>query len=145
VLRAPWGQPPGSERDGEDEAAVHLMLADADGEALAVGRLHRLDGHTGQIRYMAVAPAWRGQGLGRRLLAALEARALALGLRRIVLDAREAAAGFYLRHGYRPLGPGHVLFGTIRHVRMEKRLATGAEPGNGTVSAAGSTQRQTGF
>lgn len=101
---------------------MHLMLVDAAGEALAVGRLHRLDGHTGQIRYMAVAPAWRGQGLGRRLLAALEARALALGLRRIVLDAREAAAGFYLRHGYRPLGPGHVLFGTIRHVRMEKRL-----------------------
>jgi len=70
-----------------------------------------------------LAPRARGQGLGRRILAALEGRARALGLRRIVLDAREEAAGFYLRHGYRVLGRGHLLFGVIPHLRMEKRLA----------------------
>jgi len=123
VLRAPWGRPRGSERDAEDARAVHLMIAAPDGTALAVGRLHRVDGATGQIRYMAVAPRARGQGLGRRILAALEGRARALGLRRIVLDAREEAAGFYLRHGYRVLGRGHLLFGAIPHLRMEKRLA----------------------
>jgi len=128
VLRAPWGRPRGSERDAEDARAVHLMIAAADGTALAVGRLHRLDEATGQVRYMAVAPHARGRGLGRRMLAALEDRARALGLRRIVLDAREAAAGFYLRHGYRVLGEGHVLFGTIRHLRMEKALGPEARP-----------------
>ncbi len=102
---------------------MHLMVAAPDGTALAVGRLHRLDDVTGQIRYMAVAPHARGRGLGRRMLFALEDRARTLGLRRLVLDAREAAAGFYLRHGYRALGEGHVLFGTIRHLRMEKLLA----------------------
>lgn len=125
VLRAPWGRPPGSERDPEDHGALHLMLEDDQGRALAVGRLHRLDAERGQIRYMAVVPEARGRGLGRRILEALEQRARGLGLRRIVLDAREEALGFYLRHGYRALGPGHVLFGSIRHVRMEKALAPG--------------------
>jgi putative acetyltransferase len=43
---------------------------------------------------MYVSPVVRGKGLGRRLLAALEAEALALGVRRLVLETgvRQAAA-----------------------------------------------------
>ncbi len=40
ILRQPWGQPRGSERDSEDDSAFHLLLMDAAGKALACGRLH---------------------------------------------------------------------------------------------------------
>jgi ribosomal protein S18 acetylase RimI-like enzyme len=40
----------------------------------------------------------------------------------IVLDAREAAVGFYRRNGYEAVGEGHVLFGEVRHSKMRKRL-----------------------
>src|SRR5438105_3131573 len=39
VLRQPWGQPRGSERDSEDKSAFHLFLTDPAGKALACGRL----------------------------------------------------------------------------------------------------------
>ena len=38
ILRQPWGQPRGSERDSEDDSAFHLLLMDAAGKALACGR-----------------------------------------------------------------------------------------------------------
>ena len=51
---------------------------------------------------MYVSPAERGKGLGRRLVAALEAEARALGVRRLVLETgvRQAAAlGLYRAAG----------------------------------------------
>ena len=41
VLREPWGQIKGSERDKDDEVSHHRMIIDeATGVAVAVGRLH---------------------------------------------------------------------------------------------------------
>ena len=57
VLRAPWGQAPGSERDELEAGSFHQMVTSADGEVLAVGRLHRLDDGRAQVRYMAVSPS----------------------------------------------------------------------------------------
>ena len=129
MLRAPWGQPPGSERDELEASAWHRLAALADGSVIACGRLHRDPAapDTGVLRYMAVDPAWRGRGVGSALLAALEAAARQAGLSRLRLAAREAAVPFYRRHGYRPLGPGHTLFGEVRHVRMQKSLTGGPE------------------
>src|SRR5215211_5987960 len=73
VLRAPWGEPPGSERDELEEAAEHAFIQNDDGEPLAVGRLHFNSPEEAQIRYMAVAEPSRGQGLGRRIVKHLEA------------------------------------------------------------------------
>ncbi|NIR61052.1 MAG: GNAT family N-acetyltransferase [Gammaproteobacteria bacterium] len=122
ILRAPWHQPRGSERDALDAQAIHLMACLADRVPVGVGRLHLVAPGEARIRYMAVAPAQRGLGIGRRLLAALEGRARTAGVRRIRLEAREAAVEFYRRHGYRAAGPGHVLYGRIRHRRMDKTL-----------------------
>ncbi|RMG57594.1 MAG: GNAT family N-acetyltransferase [Gammaproteobacteria bacterium] len=122
ILRAPLGLPPGSERDAEDETALLVVACRSDGRVVGTGRLHPVDDGTGQIRYMAVAEDCRGQGVGARLLAALEAAALEQGLKRIVLNARENVAGFYARFGYRQLAPGPLLYGKIPHLRMEKYL-----------------------
>src|SRR5438552_17875043 len=75
VLRQPWGQPRGSERDSEDKSAFHLFLTDPAGKALACGRSHFNAPEEAQIRYMAVAANARGCGYGSRILDALEAQA----------------------------------------------------------------------
>ena len=75
ILRAPWQQPPGSERDDLEAQAYHLMLLNPDGEIAAVGRLHQLEQGGARIRYMAVAAEYQGRGAGSKVLAALEMQA----------------------------------------------------------------------
>jgi GNAT superfamily N-acetyltransferase len=122
ILRKPWAQPPGSERDEFEDRSIHLMVRGPDGTPLGVARLHFSTARRAHVRYMAVEERHRGRGIGTWLLRALEERARIAGATVIVLNARESAAGFYRRHGYRKLGPAHTLFGTIRHIRMQKRL-----------------------
>lgn len=122
VLRAPWGQPRGSERDDLDEVAWHRIAVDTDRRVIGVGRLQRLDALTGQIRYMAIDPVSERKGIGSQILQALESAARHEGLRVVRLNAREGAVPFYAHHDYRMLEPSHVLFGEIRHVLMEKTL-----------------------
>lgn len=121
VLREPWGQPPGSERDELDPESIHVSLWDGE-LPVAGGRLHFNSPLEGQVRYMAVEPKWQGKQLGSRILGLLETRALAAGAHKVVLNAREEAAGFYVKHGYQVTGPAGLLFGSIPHLRMEKPL-----------------------
>lgn len=122
ILRAPWGQPPGSERDPLDECSTHVMAVNSAHEPLGVGRLHFNSISEGQIRYMAVATNHQRSGIGTLILETLETRARLLGATSIVLDARETAIGFYRKRGYVPTGPGHMLFRQIAHVQMCKRI-----------------------
>lgn len=121
VLREPWGQPRGSERDDLDSRSFHAALWDGD-DAIAAGRLHLNSPAEAQVRYMAVDPSRQGQGLGSRILGILEARAVEIGATSIVLNAREEAAGFYRRHAYEKIGSAGLLFGSILHLRMRKQI-----------------------
>ena len=127
VLRAPWGQPRGSERDALDDVAVQRIAVAAGGRVVGVGRLQLNSAEEGQVRYMAVEESMRSRGIGGALLEALEAEARRLGVRRIVLEARQEAVPFYLRHGYRVVAAGKTLFGSVAHAAMAKDLGTGAE------------------
>jgi N-acetylglutamate synthase-like GNAT family acetyltransferase len=122
VLRAPWDQPPGSERDEYEAQAFHLMVEDDSGNAIGVGRLHRTSASVGQVRYMAVAENRRHEGIGTVVLDKLEQRARQWAMRKVVLNARNGVVEFYRRRGYRMVGAGEVLFGSIEHTRMEKVL-----------------------
>lgn len=122
VLRAPWQQPRGSERDEYEANATHRMILDDAQQVRAVGRLHTLDSETGQLRYMAVDPDYRGQGLGKQMLLALEDAARVQGLQNLVLHARKPVVAFYRREGYELLGQSHTLFGEIVHYKMHKAL-----------------------
>ena len=122
ILRAPWNQPRGSERDSQDADSTHLMMLDSRDSPVAVGRLHFSSIREARIRYMAVAVGQQRRGYGSRLLQALEQRAAGLGAACIVLDARETALGFYRKRGYSAEGPGHVLYNSISHVKMRKTL-----------------------
>jgi N-acetylglutamate synthase-like GNAT family acetyltransferase len=120
VLREPWQQPRGSERDDGEETAAHAAIV-AGADILAAGRLQVIAGQLGQVRYMAVDPRVVGQGWGARILCYLEDRARQLQLTRIELDARESAHGFYEKQGYRVIGEAPAKWG-IRHRRMAKTL-----------------------
>ena len=122
LLRAPWKQARGSERDADDESSTHLMVLDNSNTLIGVGRLHFNSIREAQIRFMAIDYPKQRKGIGTRLLQALEARAVEHGASRITLDARETAVGFYHKLGYSPQGPGHMLFNSIAHVKMTKEL-----------------------
>ena len=122
ILCAPWSQPRGIERDPSDATSIHLMVIDDCGTALGAGRLHFNSPAEAQIRYMAIETAHQRRGIGGHLLQALEQQAAQAGATGIVLNARDTALAFYIKHGYRPEGPGHLLFGSIAHVKMRKRF-----------------------
>ncbi len=122
VLRGPWEQPRGSERDAREDESEHLMVAGPSSQALACGRLHFNSPAEAQVRFMAVAPGFQGRGFGGGILRELERRAKVAGATSVVLNAREDAQRFYARHGYRVIGPAPTIFSAVKHVRMQKDL-----------------------
>jgi GNAT superfamily N-acetyltransferase len=91
-----------------DEAEVApghgaFFVAYVEGEPAGCGAVRCLDGVKAEIKRMYVAPPYRGQGLGRALLVALEAEARSLGLGRLILEAGERqpeALGLYRSAGF---------------------------------------------
>ncbi len=123
ILRAPWNQPRGSERDMLEQQAHHLIAFD-EGKVLGVGRIHFNSSSEAQVRYMAVDPKMQGRGVGKAILADLEAYAQKNGVSSIVLNARENALQFYERTGYHIIAPVKPLFG-ILHWKMRKDFCMG--------------------
>jgi ribosomal protein S18 acetylase RimI-like enzyme len=121
ILRKPWNQPRGSEKDELEGQSIHLMACEK-GKPLGVGRVHSNSSKEAQIRYMAVEEGLQGKGVGTMILRGLEKRAERKGADYIVLDARESAVGFYKKHGYRIVAKAHTLFGVIPHYKMRKKL-----------------------
>ena len=125
ILRKPWGQPKGSERDNDDEISHHRMIIDEiTGDTIAVGRLQFNTKEETQIRYMAVAERYQGQGLGCNIVTVLEDIALDKGASRIILQARSNAVQFYQSNGYEIVEKTHLLFDEIQHWLMKKELTT---------------------
>lgn len=80
-----------------------FLVAYSDGVPLACGALKLLDPDTAEIRRMYVDPRGRGRGLGRRLLAALEAEARLLGAEQLVLGTgprQPDAIALYINSGF---------------------------------------------
>ncbi|TLU67105.1 GNAT family N-acetyltransferase [Thalassotalea litorea] len=124
LLREPWQQPKGSETDELERQSTHRMIVDSDGRVAAVGRLHKSAQDQGQIRFMAVDPAYQGKGLGKLMLQALEQQAIKDGVATILLNAREVALDFYLACDYQLIGEAHTLYGQVKHFAMTKSLTS---------------------
>ena len=89
--------------DGMRPPVGAFVLVRSDDVTVGCGGVHHIDGRTGEIKRMWIDPAWRGLGLGRRLLAHLEEVARELGRRRVILDTNETLAEairMYERAGY---------------------------------------------
>jgi ribosomal protein S18 acetylase RimI-like enzyme len=123
LLRAPWNQPEGSEIDELEDQSFHVMAVNDSDETIGVARLQFNSDTEAQIRYMAVARACERQGIGRELVSAMEKHARDSGINIILLDAREAAVGFYKKLGYEVINKSYLLFNEIQHFRMVKILS----------------------
>lgn len=121
VLRAPWKQAKGSEKDELEDNATHRM-AILDDKIIAVGRLHFIDKTTAQIRYMAVAKDFMKKGFGTKILASLEDAARDNNYETIFLHAREVSVSFYKKRGYQLIEKSHLLFNEIQHYKMQKQI-----------------------
>ncbi|MBP6334568.1 MAG: GNAT family N-acetyltransferase [Bacteroidia bacterium] len=122
VLVKPWNQPPARARDEWENNSVHFLMLNNSNEAIATGRLQLNSEVEGQIRSMAVSPAYQGNGLGRLIIKEIEKEANERKLKYIVLEARENALNFYLNCGYLAIADSFLLFDVIKHTRMRKDL-----------------------
>jgi len=124
VLRKPWFQPKGSERDDDDETSLHRMIIDEpNGKAVAVGRLQFNTIEEAQIRYMAVSDDYQGMGYGSKMVKALDNIAREKGSQKIILQSRGNAVKFYEKNGYKIIEKSYLLFDEIQHWLMEKELS----------------------
>jgi len=74
-----------------------MIVAEEEGKIVGMGIL---DPGQRRIAALYVAPGFHGQGVGTRLLAALEKAALDEGADHLELGSTLNACGFYRRHGY---------------------------------------------
>ncbi len=123
VLRQPWQQPLGSEKDELESQSYHRVILDDMDNIVGVGRLHKYKQNSAQIRYMAICKTAQGKGLGKLLLKEFENIAMQAGVSIIELNARESAIGFYQQLGYENHGFSHTLYADVHHNKMSKSLA----------------------
>ncbi|WP_418957538.1 GNAT family N-acetyltransferase [Streptomyces tritici] len=108
---------------------VYLLAYDEAGRPVASGGWRRQDANPegyedgdAEIKRMYVVPDARGQGLARRILAALEADARAAGRTRMVLETgamQPEAMALYESSGYAPCAK----FGYYRHSPLSRCYA----------------------
>lgn len=113
-----------------DPPEGRFLVARLDGRPVGCGGVRRIGVGVAEVKRMWVDPAVRGRGVGRRLLEALERRALVeLGCTVVRLDTShllQAAVGLYRAAGYREIQPYNE--NTYATLWFEKRLD--AEPGD---------------
>ena len=103
--------------DGRDHECVHVLAWLGDQETVGTARMLP-DGHVGRI---AVHKAWRGQGVGTRLVAYLIEVARERDLAEIYLHSQAQAAEFYARLGFEIRGEPFMEAG-LEHVLMVRVL-----------------------
>jgi putative acetyltransferase len=95
--------------DGQATAThddIRYLVVVTAGRAVACGGLQALDADTGELKRMYVRPAYRGRGIARQLLAALEELAFRQGHTTVCLETGTylpAAIGLYRSCGYQPI------------------------------------------
>lgn len=115
------GVRPSDEQDARDRADAVHALALLDGLPCGTGRFILEQPGLARIQRMAVIDDVRGHGVGRALLAFLEAEAARRGATWFTLAAQTRASDFYEKAGYRRTGAEFDDGTGIPHVRMDKR------------------------
>lgn len=109
------------EWDGLDDQCSHFLARDAAGVPLGTARLKLLADGVAKAQRVAVVASARRTGVGRALMSALEAEAVARGCREVTLGAQVTALEFYAALGYQVYGEPFLDAG-IPHRAMRKSL-----------------------
>jgi len=122
ILRKPYDQKLGSEKDSKELDSYHVMASTIKGKLIGVGRIHQDSNKKAQIRYMAVEENYRKKHVGILILNKLENYAINKSIDSIYLNSRESALKFYIKNGYKIIKKSHVLFGNLQHWLMIKNI-----------------------
>ena len=120
-LRKPLGLDLTSVDTSADAHHIHFVAIKDDEVIGIVVLVPNYHPEVGKLRQMATAEKVRGQRVGVALVQKLEEYALANGMNKIELHAREYAKGFYLKLGYEITSEVFYEVG-IPHYKMEKSL-----------------------
>lgn len=115
------GVPRELEVDEFDEHATHFVIFENAGTAVGTARLRMPKDGVAKPERVAVRKDYRGEGLGRVLMKAIESEAREQGCSRAVLHAQTAVEEFYRTLGYETVSDEFEEAG-IPHVKMEKPL-----------------------
>lgn len=121
VLRMPLGLKWSKKDLKGEENQLHYGFFSGDDKLVAFLAVKLLDNHTAKIRQMAVDKHHRGKGTGRQLLEGVEKILYKKGIRRIEMNARKTAVGFYKKVGYVVEGEEFVEV-TIPHFKMARTI-----------------------
>jgi ribosomal protein S18 acetylase RimI-like enzyme len=102
-LIRPWNDP---RKDIARKLSVQpeLFLVGLADHTIVATAMAGYEGHRGWVNYVAVAPEWQRQGLGRRMMREVERLLHSAGCPKINLQVRDTnaeAMGFYSALGYR--------------------------------------------
>ena len=123
-LRKKLNKPKGTEKDNLEDKSYHLMLME-NSKVVGVGRIHFIINNLNkkaQIRYMAIDENFQNRGYGSLLLLELEKIAFKNNVSYVFLHARENAINFYLKNNYKKNKKSHLLFNSIQHWLMDKKI-----------------------
>jgi YbgC/YbaW family acyl-CoA thioester hydrolase len=109
------------EWDEHDTKALHALVLNKLGQAVATGRLLQPQPKLAQIGRMAVSKPLRGGNLGRMVINALIDAARQRGDHDVILHAQCSAEGFYRRMGFKAHGEVFQDAG-IDHIEMRLKL-----------------------
>jgi GNAT superfamily N-acetyltransferase len=107
------------------DPAFTFLIAWTDGVAIGCGALRVLEPGVSEVKRMFVVPQFRGRGIARRILEALESRARELGHALVRLETGQGqpeAIGLYRSAGYREIDGFGEYADNPFSVCFEKRL-----------------------
>jgi N-acetylglutamate synthase-like GNAT family acetyltransferase len=123
LLREPWGQPKGSEKDDYEPISHHYMAVDdQSGEVVGVVKWLEKKPGVAWLTHLAVMPARQKQGIGKLLVQAVENAARVQGYKAIGAHARLNATDYFEKFGYQITDIPTHYFATVQTVWMEKNL-----------------------
>lgn len=107
------------------QQGVAFFVAYLDGQPVGCGGAQIIGDEYAELKRMYVRPAFRGQGVGKQLLAHLQAYAYEQGLRVLRLETgvyQTEALGLYQRFGFQRIPPFGPYFENPVSICMEKKL-----------------------
>ena len=123
VLREPWGQPRGTEKDDYEPISQHFMAVDdANGEILGVVKMFEKEPGVAWVSHLAVASRHQNKGIGRLLMDHVECLAREQGYKSIGCMSRLNTTKYFEKMGYKVAGMPSHYFGTTQVIWMEKPL-----------------------
>ncbi len=113
------------EFDSSVSASHHFLLVDSENnnEPVAAARWRLYNNYTAKLQRIAVLSAYRGIGLGKQIIEAMEQDIRKNDhISMIILDAQLQAEAFYTKLGYERESSDTFLDAGIVHIRMIKKI-----------------------